>query len=377
MKDSKLPNARPSAGSSFVRLIREGAVPAVRLLARPRTLLQIPRLLREGLGPVQRMLIQAHNNRELARLAREQAPVTILSSFARSGSTWMCYLLGDVLLQNQGIETATELPIDPDTIIVHYYAKLIVRRDPSVRTPGLMIRTHDLIPQVQAHVGGDAAVRKWRYLYLYRTPEDAVVSTFHLYQREKHLHSKFSHDIDLFCLDALAGWIEHVKSFLDALDEGVEVHLVSYDELLRQTTVVLSETLRWLGIPHTEAMVARAHSNMLFAKLQAREAKALGGQTPSSGGGYEKGFPYETQLRPGKVPFFRRGREGSGGMELKPETLAKIREATQHLFARANASLARQSSRRQAIEEEPPPDFLAEPVSRNGHAEFMPASNGR
>jgi hypothetical protein len=280
-------------------------------------------------------------------------------------------------LQNQGIETTTELPIDPDTIIVHYYSKLIARRDTSAQTPGCMIRTHDLIPQLQQHIGGDPAVRKWRYLYMYRTPEDAMVSTFHLFRREKHLHSKNSHDIDLFCLEVLPGWIEHVKSYLDALDEGVEVHLVSYDQLLRQTTVVLSETLRWLGIPHTDATVARAHSNMLFAKLQAREAKALEGRTPLFRRGYEKGFPYATQLRPGKVPFFRKGSEGAGRTELKPETLGKIRDATQDLFARANESLARQSARHQSIRQEPPPAYLAEPDSRRGHAEVMPASNGR
>jgi hypothetical protein len=377
MKKSILPNARLSAVSSFVRLIREGAVPALRLLARPSTLVQIPRRLGEGLGPVQRMLVQAHNNREMARLAQKQAPVTILASFARSGSTWMCYLLSDVLLQNQGIETTTQLPIDPDKIIVHYYATLIVRRDTSVQTPGHIIRTHDLIPKLQEHIGGNPAVRKWRYLYLYRNPEDALVSTFHLYRREKYLRSKFCHDIDLFCLDFIPRWLGHVKSFLDALDEGVEVHLVSYGELLRQTTVVLSETLRWLGIPHTDAMVSRAHSNMLFQKLQAREAKALEGKLPFFPRGYDKGFPYATQLRPDKVPFFRRGSEGSGRMELKPETLGKIRDATQALFARANQSLARQASVQHAVRDRPSPPFSVKADCRNGHAEVIPASNGR
>jgi hypothetical protein len=77
MKSTILPNSRPSTASQFVQILREGAFPALRLLARPSTLAQIPRLLREGLGPAQRMFIQAHNNREMARLVREQGPVTI------------------------------------------------------------------------------------------------------------------------------------------------------------------------------------------------------------------------------------------------------------------------------------------------------------
>jgi hypothetical protein len=161
--------------------------------------------------------------------------------------------------------------------------------------------------------------------------------------------------MDLFCLEAVPGWIERVKSYLDALDEGVDVHLVSYDQLLRQTETVLSDTLRWLGIPHTDATVAQAASNTQFSKLQAAEAKTLGG----------------------KIPFFRRGREGSGGLELKPETLSKIRDATAEMFARANKSLARQAAATQAALEESSRIFSPKANSRNGHAEILPASRGR
>jgi hypothetical protein len=359
MKTSILPNERSPAGSPFVRILREGAWPALRLLARPDTLAQIPRLLREGIGPAQRMFIQAHNNREMARMIREHFPLTFVCSFLRCGSTWMCYLLCDILLQNKGVETTTELPVDRKKIIVDQYARLIARRDRSVETPGCIIKTHDLIPVLQGHVGGDPGVRNCRYLYLYRTPEDALVSSCHLYRREKYLRSRTflydlaCRDIDLFCLEYLPGWVRHLESYLDALDEGVEVHLVSYDQLLNQTTSVLSEALRWLGISFTEAAVAHAASNTQFSKLQAVEAKTLGGQ----------------------IPFFRRGRGGSGAMELKPETLAKIRNDTREILQRADERLARQASRLQAVGETL--SFPNEPSAPVGCVETVSASNGR
>jgi len=265
----------------------------------------------------------------------------------------MRYLMCDVLLQNQGFVTTTELAVDPGRIIPDYYAQMFARRDTSVKTPGHMIKTHDLIPMMQAHIGGDPAIRKCRYLYLYRTPEDALVSLYHLSLREKYIRSKAGRNIDLFCLEALPTWIEHLNSYLDALDEGVDVHLVFYDQLLRQTTAVLRETLRWLGVPHTEAILNHADSNMKFGKLQAMEAKTLDG----------------------RVPFFRRGSDGSGSAELKPETLSKIRDATNHLVARANERLARQSSRNQVVRDAPP--FSAEMRSQGGHAADIPASNVR
>jgi Sulfotransferase domain len=358
MKTSILPNERSSAGSPFVRILREGAWPALRLLARPDTLAQIPRLFREGIGPAQRLFIQAHNHREMARMIREQVPMTFVSSYLRCGSTWMCYLLCDILLQNRGIRTSTELPFDRKKIILDQYARLIARRDRSADASGCIIKTHDLIPLLQEQIGGDPGIRECKYLYLYRTPEDALVSTCHLYRREKYLRSKPAYalacrDMDLFCLEFLPGLIEHVQGYLDALDEGVDVHLVSYDQLQARTAEVLTETLRWLAIPHTEAIVAHAVSNTQFSNLQAMEAKTLGGQ----------------------IPFFRRGCAGAGAAELKPETLSKIRSATKDLINRADERLARQALRLQAVRESSA--FRNEPQAPVGRAEAITASNGR
>jgi Sulfotransferase domain len=353
MSQNPPPNLRPIKASQLVRFLREGAIPTVRTLLRPSTLAQLPRLFKEGIAPARRMFIQAHNNREMARMIREKAQVTFVCSFARSGNTWMRYLMCDVLLQNQGFVTTTELAVDPGRIIPDYYAQMIARRDTSVKTPGHLIKTHDLIPMLQAHIGGDPGVRQCRYLYLYRTPEDALVSLFHLYLREKYIRSKAGRDIDLFCLEALPTWVEHLKSYLDALDEGGDIHLVFYDQLLRQTTAVLRDTLEWLGVPYTDAVLNHADSNMKFGNLQAMEAKTLGG----------------------RIPFFRRGSDGSGSKELKPETLSRIRDATQHVFARANERLARQSMRTQAIRNAPP--FSVNRENRNGNEKVLPASTAR
>ena len=343
------PSLRPLSVSQFVRIFSQGALPALRLLANPKTLAQLPRLFSEGLAPAKRMFVQAHNNKEMARLMREKAPVTFVCSFARSGNTWMRYIMCDVLLQNQGYKTGTILPVDPGRIIPDYYAQLITRRDTSVQTPGHLIKTHDLIPMLQRHVGGDPQVRRCKYLYLYRTPEDALVSLYHLSLREKYIRSKAGRNIDLFCLEALPTWVDHLQSYLDALDEGVNIHLIYYDQLLRQPKAVFAEALQWMGIPYTEDIVDHADSNMQFGKLQATEAKTLGG----------------------RVPFFRRGSDGSGSLELKTETVAKIQDATKDQFARANELLARQSECRKGI------GGSFSPQARAGEGKVIPASKAR
>jgi hypothetical protein len=328
MKTEKLPISRTPRKSQFFQTLREAVPPALRLLARPGTLAQVPRLFREGIAPVRRMFTQAHNNREIARLLHEQAPIGFVCSFARSGNTWMRHLLCDVLLQNQGIETTTESAIGMGRIIPDYYADLIARRETSVQAPCCLIKIHGIIPLLQQDIGGDPAVRKCKYLYLYRTAEDTLVSLFHLYRREKYVRSHSGGDIDLFCLEFLSGWVENVNSYLAEFDEGVDIHLVSYQQLLREPVAVLSEALGWLGVPYTDAKATRADANMKFSKLQAREAKTLGG----------------------KVPFFRRGCDGSGKLELKPETLKIIRESTGELMAKADQHLARQRGQQDELQ---------------------------
>jgi alcohol sulfotransferase len=350
MKDTTLPSAQPFKVAQVVGIVRQGAMPALRLLTSPSTLVQLPRLFSEGFAPARRMFVQARNNREMARLIKEKTRIAFVSSFGRSGNTWMRYLLSDIILQNRGTETTTELA-QPSEIVPDYYTDLITPRARAGEATGYLIKTHDLISVLGRRVGVDIDVRQCKYLYLYRTPEDALVSVFHLSLREKYIRSKSGRDIDLFCLEFLPQWIEHIKSYLDALEEGVDIHLVAYDQLLQQTTAVLRDTLDWLGIPFTVAAVDHANSNMEFSKLKAMEAKTLGG----------------------RIPFFRRGSHGSGALELKPETLSEIRNASKHLLARANESLARQSLRTQTIRDVPP--FSVNRENWNGNEKVLPTTS--
>jgi len=94
-------------GRAIIANPLQGTFPALGLLLRGSTLAQLPRLLLEGLAPARRMFIQGFNNSELARLVRNHTPVTFVCSYARSGNTWMRYLLSDIRLQNEGLETST------------------------------------------------------------------------------------------------------------------------------------------------------------------------------------------------------------------------------------------------------------------------------
>lgn len=333
-----LGSAAPAKG--FLSLVGESAVPAFRTLIDPTTLAQLPRLFQEGFGPVRRMFIQSHNMREILRRLQNGEQITFVTSFPRSGNTWMRFLLSDVFLQNHGVETATDLKVQPHGIIADFYCDWIARRNQEVATPGVLVKTHDVYDVLRRRFVGSglkeshgafnpaAAFQTCRHLYLFRPPEDSLVSLFHLtsdpwrlYLRRKCVdHDGAGMGIDAFCLETLHGWISHASGYLAAADEGIPIWFISYDQLREDTPAILSEILRWLGVAHTSATVDRAASNMAFSKLQAFEAKSLGGRTP----------------------LFRRGKDGAGRMDLKPETISQIRARAGDLVERLRERVERQ-----------------------------------
>jgi len=330
--------ARSRARAATPRLAGIGA--ALRLLFRSRNFQEVPRLLREGSAPVVRLLIQMHNTSEIMRLLQKGRQVIFVSSFPRSGNTWVRYLLADVFLQSQGVETTTELPVHPDKIVPDFYCHWIARRDLNVPVPGVFVKIHDAFDRLEERFGGAtpssgaggaagvSPFRNCKHLYLYRSPEDTLVSFYHYHAERKHLKSKAGGGIDAFCLAHLPAWEENMASYLRAADEGIPVLFVPYELLLQYPGEILSNLLRWLGARHDGATVERAISNMQFNKLQAIEAR--------------EAF-HEEALS------FRRGRRGSGQTELQAATLAEIQNRTAHLLEQAHSRAMMQ----QALERNP------------------------
>jgi hypothetical protein len=214
-----------------------------------------------------------------------------------------------------------------------------------------LVKTHDVFGALQGKFGHAVAKANGncRHLYIYRTPEDSLVSFYHLQLREKYVKGRAGLDIDGFCLDATDEWIAHVSSYLAAWKAGATIFFTSYDQLLQDPGTVLVEMLDWLGVSHTPGAVCRAVENMRFGKLQALEARDLAD----------------------KQPVFRRGRTGSGSQELKAATVSEIRRRTDELLAQASECLARQrAGSGQGCKSKNSEAAVATP-SRNGHAEIL------
>ena len=315
--------SRSKSGPLDARGAFGGFSTALRLVFRARNIREIPRLLREGPKPVINLIVQAHNTMAINRLLRENWQLNFVSSFPRSGNTWVRHLLADVFLQCHGMETATELPIHPDKIIPDFYCHWIARRDVTIPMPGVFVKSHETFQQLQSKFGALPAFRACKHIYLYRSPEDALVSLFHYHDKQKHLKSKAAGGIDAFCRKWLPSWEENLASYLGAAEEGYQVLFVPYELLLQYPVELLSSLLRWLGARNDGVIVERAISNMQFSKLQAAETRNCVS---------EEAF------------FFRKGCKGAGRTELQAATMEVIQERTAKLTERANARVLAQQS---------------------------------
>jgi hypothetical protein len=276
-----------------------------------------------------RLFIQARNTADIAQRLRQGSRLNFISSFPRSGNTWMRYLLTDILLQNNGVSTTTQLPVHPDKVVPDFYCHSIARRDRSIQTPGVFVKTHDLFEQLErrfcrdglAHCGAGPLSQNCKHLYLYRSPEDALVSLFHYYDRHRHFRGQSASGADAFCQARLADWQNNLSSYLRASEEGVPIFFVNYERLLKESARVLAEILRWLDIGHDGAMVRRAVLNMQFSKLRELELREVLNEQSLS---------------------FRRGASGGGQAELHPSTVRAIHRKTADLMEQANRRLLKQ-----------------------------------
>ena len=196
---------------------------------------------------------------------------------------------------------------------------MIAEREQGI-TPGLFVKTHERFDQLEKHIPAPA-LQRCKHVYIFRSPEDSLVSYYHLHDRDEKLKHHVRHGIDSFCRTRVRDWISMTSSYLRASRNGADVFFVSYEILLDRTAPALSGILDWVGVDYQDAMLQRAVLNMKFEYLRTEEARGRG-----KGG-----------------EFSGRGGPGGGVAEPKAATLAGIRKESAGVIEQANQLLSRQN----------------------------------
>ena len=221
-----------------------------------------------------------------------------LTSYPRSGNTWMREQISHALLLSRGIDTKPgELPIARDSMVPDLH-----RQDLSESWPGhngfdfRVFKSHDPV-----------GVARQPIIYVYRNPLDSLVSYFHYHHRKNLFENPQQVTADLFCSVKCQEYIAHLSTALKLKKAVPErILILSYERIFSDTFSTLSETLKFIGVSLPDNLVRKAVQHSQFDDLQRKES------------------PEKVQ----GMRFFRVGRPGTGRMELKPETVELIESQT-------------------------------------------------
>ncbi len=224
--------------------------------------------------------------------------------------------MADCLLQQAGYESSTDLPIHPDKIIpdVHCHQLHEAAGDPSISTHRFY-KSH-ISPLQMSQFLGVPSAQKVRYIYLYRNPEDALLSFYYFKLRYPESSNVAEQGPDAFCKREFSQWVSHVSQALSYKEDDDSLYLIRYEDLHGATEQVLVQLWNWLEIPMPREVCSVATNHMQFSKLQEFESRY---NTNTSG-----------------HQFFRKGQIGSAANELTNETIEQIRDGSESVLRRAN-----------------------------------------
>jgi hypothetical protein len=178
------------------------------------------------------------------------------ASYPRSGSTWLRFILVELLAgQSSGFRGVNLL--SPD-VGEHSGAQALLPGQ------GRLIKTHELYrPSYQ------------RAIYLARDPRDVVLSE---YAYEKAL-GVIGEDFDAF-LDAFLRkgvnpfglWIDHVNTWLDAADSNqCELLVVRFEDMRRDTERCLKQMMEFLNFPVEDGAIRKAIEGNSLEQMKRKE----------------------------------------------------------------------------------------------------------
>jgi hypothetical protein len=179
-----------------------------------------------------------------------------VGSYPRSGSTWLRFMLLEVLSgEASGFSKTNEMLPD------------VGRHSTGARVlpaGGRLIKTHEIFrPDYK------------KAIYLARDPRDVALSEF-AYQKALGLAGD---DFNIYLLRFLRGevnpfgsWPNHATTWMEAADTGQsEILLVCFEELKRNPVHELSRIADFLGVPATAARICEAVANNSMDKMRQKE----------------------------------------------------------------------------------------------------------
>lgn len=244
----------------------------------------------------------------------------LLASYPRSGSTWLRFLLYELLSGQAATFPAVNQGI-PD----------IGRAEPDKLLPGggRLIKTHEPYQQVYR-----------RGIYLVRDVRDVIVSEY-FYQLKVGAFGgtmqDFIHRFLTGRVNAYGSWQKHVGSWLEAPIAPNELCVARYEDLKAATVETIARIGLFLNLRWDDELIKSVIDNNSVRRMREKE---------QAGGSSVRGRS--------DIPFVRKGTSGNWPEALKPNHVGRIEATCGELLARLGYELTESSQATPAVTMTPP-----------------------
>lgn len=213
-----------------------------------------------------------------------------VASYPRSGSTWLRFLLLELLTNGSAYFDSVNQTI-PD-VGRH-------RGSPSILPCGArLIKTHEAYRSVYR-----------KAIYIVRDVRDVVLSEFAYENARRRISEDFDEFLMLFLRSSVSGygpWQDHVASWADSpLESTGQLLLIKFEDLRVHTEDTMVEVLHFLGLPSDRRRIQEAIFNNSVQRMQEKENHAtdIDGYSPQKSNGNGSGSRF---VRGGSVGGWRR-----------------------------------------------------------------------
>ncbi len=204
---------------------------------------------------------------ELSRTIQTQIGDICYTSYPKSGSTWLAYIL--VLIVGNG-----EIPSDPTLRSgLHWvesswtYPRCKTELD--ALPPPRIFKSH--MPYRMA-LGGNPEQNPCKYIYIARNPKDVALS-YYFFERGKswagHYSAPWEHWLKMFMEGTVqrGDWFEHVLSWWNHRN-AKNILFLKYEDLRRNFGKELRRIALFLEYPLTDDVIDRIEEKTLFSNMK-------------------------------------------------------------------------------------------------------------
>ncbi len=233
---------------------------------------------------------------------------TYLAAYPRSGSTWMKFMLFELL-------SGEEADFVNDQIAVPHVGGHRGAR-PLLAGERRLIKTHEHFrPQYR------------QAIYLVRDVRDVVLAEYAFNQWRSVEEKPFEDFLQRFLAGRSHGygfgsWITHVGSWLRAAESDPKIKIVKFEDLRHDTMGTMRNVLQFLDVKLDAAELQRVVDNNTVARMREREDQARDRAFGNRKKAYAKGHR-----------FVRKGRTGGWREALTADQIARVNTAAGELLS--------------------------------------------